>query len=520
MKSYIKSLNRSQLLMAVYLILVLVGLPLSVHHAYYDIGDTKYYFYCGASILLIPILFLTLKAHPSIQQFFRTLSLGEKALLIYWVVSALSTLFSPYRFEAFWGNEGRLSGLFLMTIYVIAYFFITRYYKPHPLFMYACMLAGTIVFALGITDFFNLNLLHFKDNITYQDNLDFISTMGNINFYAGYGAVIVGLAAGIYTTCSKLSDALIWFFLMLFSFIGLIIGNSDNAYLTFGVLAAFLPLYLFQNRLGVRRYFMMISALLFAFLSVKTLSVRFAGIVWELNGIPSIILRWNGFIYFCLTFWALTAILYGTDYLLHRQAGNWGKKLQILWGIFLCIAAVGLIAILIDANFMGHEDRYGAVRNYVVFNNDWGTHRGFVWRKAIENYKNFPLLQKILGLGPETYGIISYFKDISESSSLFGELFDTVHNEYLQFFVTIGPIATGAYIIFLGSSIWDMVKNHRSPYVIGAAFGVFCYCGQAIVSINQPGSTPIMWTLLAIGIAESRYRASDTNNTIQMRGTL
>lgn len=510
MKNYIKSLNTSQLIMAIYLILVLVGLPLSVHHAYYDIGEAKYYFYCGASVLLIPILFLTLREHPSIQRFFRTLSLGEKALLIYWAVSALSTLFSPYRFEAFWGNEGRLSGLFLMTIYMIAYFFITRYYKPHPLFIYACMLAGIIVFALGITDFFNLNLLHFKDYITYQEGLDFISTMGNINFYAGYGAVIVGMATGIYATCTKSLHALAWFFLMLFSFIGLIIGNSDSAYLTFGVLAAFLPLYLFQNRLGVRRYFMIISALLLAFLSVKVLSVRFSGMVWVLNGIPSIILKWDGFVYLCLTSWVLTTILYATDYLLRKQDDVWGRKLQILWGIFLCIAAAGVIAILVDANLMGHEDRYGAVRNYVVFNNDWGTHRGFVWHKAIENYKNFPLLQKILGLGPETYGIISYFKDISESSSLFGELFDNVHNEYLQFFVTIGPIATGAYILFLGCSIWNMVRNHCSPYVMGAAFGVFCYCGQAAVSINQPGPTSIMWTLLAMGIAESRYRASGT----------
>jgi hypothetical protein len=505
MKKYIKALNTSQLIMCIYLILVLVGLPLSVNNAYYDIGEAKYYFYCGASLLLVPILLLTLKTRPSILHFFKTLSLGEKALLIYWGASALSTLFSPYRFEAFWGNEGRLSGLFLMSIYAIAYFFISRYYKPHPFFMYAGMLTGAIVFALGITDFFNLNLLHFKDHITYQEKLDFISTMGNINFYASYGAVIVGLTAGIYTTCRKKAEASVWFIFMVFSFVGLVIGNSDSAYLTFGVLAGFMPLYLFQNRRGVRRYFMMISALLLAFLIVKILSIRYSDIVWKLNGIPAIIIRWDGFICLCLIFWTVTAILYGIDYGFHKKDDKLGNKLQILWGVFLCAAVIGITIVLIDANFLGHGDRYSSIRNYVIFNNDWGTHRGFVWRKAIENYKNFPLLQKILGLGPDTYGILSYFRDISESSALFGELFDSVHNEYLQFFVTIGPIATGAYITFLGCSIWDMMKNHCNSYAVGAAFGVFCYCGQALVSINQPGPTSIMWTLLAMGIAEARY---------------
>lgn len=504
MKNDIQSLKAPQLLTGIYLAVVLIGLPLCFRNAYYDIGDVKYYFYCGSSILLIPILLFRLKERPSIRGFLASLSLGEKALLVYWIVSALSTLCSPYRFEAFWGNEGRLSGLFLMSIYVISYFSIARCYEPHPFFLYACALSGILVFALGITDFFNLNLLHFKDHITHQQSMDFISTMGNINFYVSYGAVIVGLSAGMYTSCTRFADAWIWFALMLFSFIGLIIGNSDSAYLTFGVLVGFLPFCLFRSRRGARRYLMMISALLLAFLLVKMASICFQGMVWELNGVPAILLKWDGFLHLCLAVWALTAGWYGRDYLLHRQDAALDGKWRIFWWILLFLEAAAILAVLLDANVMGHAERYGAVRNYVVFDQQWGTHRGFVWRKAVENYSHFLPLQKILGLGPDTYGIISYFKNLSESGGLFGELFDSVHNEYLQFFVTIGPIATGAYLLFLGASIRDMLKDPGSPSMTGIAFGVACYCGQALVSINQPGGTSIMWTILAMGIAESR----------------
>lgn len=504
MKNDTKSLKLSQRITDIYLLIVLIGVPLVVHQVYADIGKTKYYFFCGACVLLIPILFLKLKAGCSIPKFLKSLSTGEKALLIYWAVSALSTLCSPYRFEAFWGNEGRLCGLMLISVYLAAYFLVTRSYQPRPVIVYACIGTGVLVFLLGITDFFDLNLLHFKDNIVQESYTDFTSTIGNINFYAAYGAVITGLVAGLYSACYSLWGSALYFLLLLICFSGLIVGGSDNAYLTFAVLAAFLPLDLFRSRRGVRKYFMILSALLGAFLFVKLCSIFFAGMVLELDGLPSIITHWRGFPYLCLAVWAVTALLHvrwqGKPDETDRLGGLW----RFLWGLFLCAAAAAVIAVLIDANVMGHAERYHSIRKYVVFENDWGTRRGFAWYKAIQNYRKFPPLQKILGYGPETYGIVFYFQNFSESVELYQSFFDNVHNEYLQLFVTVGPIATAAYLVFLALSIRDMLRCHASPCAVGAAWAVFCYCGQAVVNINETVSASILWMVLAIGIAECR----------------
>ena len=504
MKNFIKEQKSSEIVIIIYLAIVLFGLPLFTHNGYYDIDIAKYYFYCGASVLLIPVLILKLKERPSVKKFFQSLSTAEKALLVYWGISALSTLFSPYQFEAFWGNEGRFCGLLLMSIYVAAYFLITRCYKPHPFCMYVCILAGSIVFALAIADYFNLNLLHFKDTIAPECIPIFMSTIGNINFYASYGVLILGLVTTLYTTWPTTVGAAIYFPLMILSFLGLIVGNSDSAYLALGGLFAFLPLHLFQSRQGIRRYFMMISALLFSFMAVKLCVVYLADIVLYPDGIRAIIAKWDGFLYLCLAVWGITAAIYIANHIFHKKEKRIGRKVQVMWAAILIVAAVAVAAILVDANFMGHAQNYGKLRNYVVFDDNWGTHRGYAWRKALETYKNFPLIRKILGNGPDTFGIISFFRDLSESTKLYGELFDSVHNEYLQFLVTIGPVGTAAYIAFLALSIRDMLKKHCSPYVMGAAFAVLCYGLQAVVSINQPLSTPIMWTLLAMGIAESR----------------
>lgn len=422
MKNYIKKLKASELAIAIYLTVVLFGLPLVVRNGYFDINVVKYYFYCGTSVLLIPPLLLKLKEGVAVKDFFKSLTLAEKALLVYWVVSALSTLLSPYRFEAFWGNEGRFCGLLLMTIYVIAYFVIARCYKPMSFCMYICIVAGSIVFLLGIADYFNLNLFHFKDNIIDLHLPIFMSTIGNINFYASYGALILGLIATLYTIWPKALGAAIYFILMVISFIGLIIGNSDNAYLTLGVLLAFLPLYLFCNRQGIRRYLMMVSALLLSLMMVKVCDIYLAEVVLAPDGIRAIVARWDSFIYVCLAFWGITAAVYAADYKLHKQEETVSSKIRIGWGIFLLAAAAVLVAVLVDANLLGHAQRYESLRNYVVFNNDWGTHRGFAWRKAVENYMEFPLLQKILGHGPDTFGIISYFHDLEESADLYGEV--------------------------------------------------------------------------------------------------
>ncbi len=504
MKSYIKSLSPPELLTAVHVIVVLFVLPLAFHHAYADIGITKYYVYCGSVAILAPALILRLVKDHSLPSFLKSLTAAEKALLVYWAVSALSTLFSPYKYESFWGNEGRLCGLFLISLYAISYFVITRCYKPNPICLKACLLSSSIVFILAITDFFDLNLLHFKDNIDPLHAPIFISTIGNINFYAGYGAVILGLSAGLYTTWPKRSGSGIRFFLMVLAFIGLIIGNSDNAYLTFGVLLAFLPLYLFQTRRGIRRYLMMVSALLFSFMAVKMCDLLFPGHVLAPDGLLKVIDRWDGFNYICLTVWIITGVIYYIDYKKERQDDKMGGAIRVMWLIFLGAVAIALLDVLIDANLLGHGDHYGSLSNYIVFNNDWGTHRGYIWRTAIENYKNFPLLQKILGHGPDTYGIVSLFNNLKESADLYGELYDSVHNEYLQFFVTIGPIGTAAYIAFLALSVRDMIRCRCSTYVVGITFAVLCYCGQAVVNINQTASTSIMWTLLAMGIAECR----------------
>lgn len=510
-----KNIKISELITTIYLAAVLVGLPLVFFHGYLDISLVKYYFFCGISILLLPALFFGIKDGFFTKNFLKSLSLAEKALLIYWLISALSTLLSPYSFESFWGNEGRLSGFFTMSIYVIAYFVISRCYKPYPAVINGCLAAACLVFLLAVTDYFNMDILHFKSQISADYRPIFISTIGNINFYTSYGSIILGFITALFAAARKKHCCVIYFFLMLLTDIGLIIGNSDSAYLAIAILLAFLPLYLFQSYRGIAKYFIIISALLLSFFIMRLCNLYFYDIVMEPEGIAALIMKMDIFPFISIGFWIVTVIVYCISSKVPASSSKPLKKIQRIWMIFLLLSFAVILTILVDANILGNAQRYGSYSNYLVFDDDWGTNRGFIWKNAVINYNHLPILQKIFGHGPDTYGILSYYNNLKESVSIYGQFFDSVHNEYLQFFVTIGPIATAAYLFFILQSIRDMICRGSNPYAIAAAFAVFCYSGQAIVNINQPSSTPIFWMILAMGIAEINRSATSSSEAAE-----
>jgi len=178
------------------------------------------------------------------------------------------------------------------------------------------------------------------------------------------------------------------------------------------------------------------------------------------------------------------------------------KFWRSIWLVIFVIIFGMLLFSLYDVNIALNSERYGALTQYLLFNDDWGTHRGYNWRIGMENYLNFPLTHKVFGYGPDTYGILTHFNNYKEMSEKYNELYDSAHNEYLQYFITMGPLSLISYFIFLGSSILGMVKKSKeNKYVIPIIFAVLCYSIQATVNISVPIVSPIMFVLLASGLA-------------------
>jgi hypothetical protein len=183
------------------------------------------------------------------------------------------------------------------------------------------------------------------------------------------------------------------------------------------------------------------------------------------------------------------------------------QTLVYLWAAGLILAILAVSYMFYDANVRENGERYGSLQSYLIFNNSWGTTRGYIWIKSIEMYKKLPLLHKLFGYGPDTFAILTRNKIWSEMIAATGVYFDSAHNSLLQYLLTIGPIGTAGYTIFLISSVWYMMKNcEGNGYLLGVACGVACYALQSTVNIDLPIATPTMWLLASIGMAWCRWK--------------
>jgi uncharacterized membrane protein (GlpM family) len=87
-------------------------------------------------------------------------------------------------------------------------------------------------------------------------------------------------------------------------------------------------------------------------------------------------------------------------------------------------------------------------------------------------------------------------------SEKYNETYDSAHNEYLQYFITMGPISLISYLIFLCSSMVCLIRTSKNiKYATPILFAVLCYSVQAFVNISVPIVSPIVFVLLACGLA-------------------
>ena len=149
---------------SVFLLLLVTVFPLIMHDSYVDILQTKYQCYHVIIIgmlmvvLVLAIIMLIIdqmeyhgkhatrlfaKLHPGNWK--ATFCVADFAVIAFWLTLLVSTLQSEYLYESFWGNEGRYSGLFLLTLYVVSYFVISRFWKVKGWVLEAFLFTSLII---------------------------------------------------------------------------------------------------------------------------------------------------------------------------------------------------------------------------------------------------------------------------------------------------------------------------------------------------------------------------------------
>lgn len=547
MKSKRKLMNASNVIVGLWLLAMFTIFPLIYNDFYFDILQTKYYTVLTLSIIMISALIVICGFAGGFKNFFDNLnkkgfavwfkeefSIWDICIMVFWLMSALSTAFAGrFVMESITGDKGRYSGLLLISIYVIIYFTVSRMFSFSKVYFTVFLAVSIPVCLFGYTDYFNMDILGFKEKISPEQWPIFTSTIGNINTYTAVLAFYIAIAGTLFITTPFKSDngrgesigkIVFYYVIMLMNFIALTMGTSDNGYLTLAVFFGIVPFVAFRTMEGVRRFILTILTYLLGIKIIQLINISYAGKVLGISGLYDFI---SDFKYLDLVIVALAItviIMYVLEYRKkekRREGEALLRSLRYIWLAILVIvfAAIVFIGMKINSDVTAAKEKYGALADYFVFNDSWGTFRGYIWRAAVEEYMKFPLLHKIFGSGPDTFGLYIGLLRNEEMTSVTGQFFDATHNEYIQFLFTLGPIATIAYVLALilpsvealRTRLFYLRDNTMLPYLYACAIAVICYATQAVVNLNLPVVTPFLWIFLSIMVAILRDKGEVIN---------
>ena len=547
MKSKRKLMNASNVIVGLWVMAMFTIFPLIYNDFYFDILQTKYYTVLTLSIIMILALIVICGFAGGFKNFFDKLkskgfalwfkeefSIWDICIMIFWLMSALSTAFAGrFIMEAITGDKGRYSGLLLISIYVILYFTVSRMFSFGKVYFTVFLAVSIPVCLFGYTDYFNMDILGFKEKISPEQWPIFTSTIGNINTYTAVLAFYIAIAGTLFITTPFKSDngrgesigkIVFYYVIMLMNFIALAMGTSDNGYLTLAAFFGLVPFVAFRTMEGVRRFILTIFTYLLGIKIIQLINISYAGKVLGISGLYDFI---SGFKYLDLIIVALeivVIIMYVLEYRKKEKRRDNEvllRSLRYIWLAILVIifAAIVFMGMKINSDVTAAKEKYGALADYFVFNDSWGTFRGYIWRAAVEEYMKFPLLHKIFGSGPDTFGLYIGLLRNEEMTSVTGQFFDATHNEYIQFLFTLGPIATIAYILALilpsvealRTRLFYLRDNTMLPYLYACAIAVICYATQAVVNLNLPVVTPFLWIFLSIMVAILRDKGEVIN---------
>lgn len=511
-------------IMGVYSLVILCAFPLVYHDHYFDILETKYAFYWASSVAMMVVMVGYGLISGQIGDFFKgsnwkktgkriwkSLNFVDWAMLAFWLSNVISWILCvDWRWDAFWGTFGRYNGVFLMTVYTAVYFFVTRFFRFRQWYLDAFLVTGMLACGLGIVQYFQIDLLGFKAEMSEVQLSGYTSTFGNINTYTIYAGAVLVVAVILFTQ-EKNWLRMFWYFAaMMVAGVALIIGNSDNAYLTLAALFGLSPLYLFRTMKGFRRYLISLAAFFTSAQIVEWINVKFADRVFGIDSLFTMIVQYEHFRTMMIALWMAAAIVTVLTFRKKDGEDGIGKWAVCLWMAVIAAVVLAVAYVLYDANMGGNAEKYSAISKYVVFNDSWGTGRGFAWRRSMEIYREFfTLKDKIFGYGPETFRVLMENFYLGESGSI---VFDNAHNEYLHYLITIGFVGMMSYIAWLLTSVIKMAKSLKGrPEVAACMFALAAYAVQATVNLNLPVAMPITVQLLAMGLCRGPRKEKEEN---------
>ena len=505
-------------IICIYMLLIIVVMPFYNEEGFKHIGTDKADFlhktivYIG--YVLLPVLLVDLIIHIymyakgkkkiQLADIRADFSVTDYCALTYGVAVVLSYLLTDYRDNALWGATGWFMGMVPQLALVVCYFLVSRSWNRREGLIALVFPVSAIVFALGILNRFGIFPIDME-----VENILFISTIGNINWYCNYliSVFFVGFFLFWWVEWEKKWQKWLLTVYMIIGFATLVTNGSSSGILAMAVM--YLVAFSLSAGDGKRMERFWHTMTIFSLTCTGIFLLRKTGIL-EITYMETTTELFTNCI-FCIV---MTIVSVG--FLLWvRSCNSKGKYPQKLFIVLsraisgIVIAAILLLIILIVVNTVTGgciEKMTGMSQGGILtFSPGWGSNRGTTWKAGVMCFLEQNVLHKIVGAGPDcmsaflygagSEGLVELVRTSFGNSTL-----TNAHNEWLTVLVNTGLLGFAGYVGMMVTAIKRYIGNRNQNDIPAACgFGLLAYNINNMFSFQQSMGVATIFIVLAVG---------------------
>ena len=409
--------------------------------------------------------------------------------MIFAVSIFISYLFSPEKEEAFLGTYGWYLGLRTYILLFILYILFSHFYVWRKWDIISFLAGSFIVTLLAVLNRIGILLIDSEGYIS-----TFISTIGNINWLAGYLSLVFPLGIGAYVGDlfeSRTADILQVIYIVTGCF-GILTNGSNSLYLSLIAVTFFLfACGMTEKKIMKRVLTVMISfwsaCLVLHICYLRMPAASFYALIGDQYNLLIYVLRNN--ISLILTF--TIALLYFVNARADR------KKMAndlIVSRLFKGLLLLGMLVIAVLLVIQ--------LTDYNPFPDSFGNNRGFIWKLCAGFYQKYSAQRKIIGIGPDcfaSYSMLDWDFMMKLMEQYPGVRLVTAHSEPLTMLLNNGAVGVISYFSAMFMHIWPLtdVRLSKVKYQLPAVLAVVSYQSNLLVSFHTIMTLPFLYMLLS-----------------------
>lgn len=475
----------------VYLLLMLFLYPIFLRNKLYDVLRAKRDLYGYATAVFL-VLMIALELYCMIKKEEKAAGKIQSThifLLLETAVLFISWMLCEQKKDSFLGLTGRYLGVATMLLGMAAMLELYRHLKWKTYLTWAYLLGTEAAWFFQILNEWKIDIL---ETGIAEERIGkvFTGTFGNINFTAEYDAMMAAIGMALFFLCKDRFSKVIYTIFLVTGFWAVFCCRSDGAFAGLGVAYLVLCICAVRDKEKQTACVDIWGLFFVAALLMKVFYSLFEERAYALDGIPEMLLK-NEVLAVIGILWLLGELLV-RKHMLENKYIRMGCMCMLLLGI----AGVG---IQLWRKFgISHLQKW-------ELPDEWGTGRGYIWKRSLWLYRDFPISKKLFGCGMNcfSYAIKPVYGD--EMSLMRGKQFIDAHNEYLHMLVTTGIGGFVGYFGMIGSILWKSIRGYaKNPNTLMGITGITAFLALAMLNGPQIGTMPVLLMELGIFWAATR----------------